>query len=540
MWSARWLWLCVGLAILFGVFFRVEHIERRSIWTDETWTALRLSGHSYADVRALFDDATHSDAQILNLQRVGPSSTLAETVSGLAAEEPQHPPLFYAIDRYWAALTGSGVADIRFPAMVFSVLAIAGVFWFCIELTGSGVAAAAAAALMAVSPFFVDYAGQAREYSLWTAMIAITSALLLRTARRPNLGGWLLYGLAMTIGLYSDLLMVLVLLGHAVYVGISYRRERKVLGAFAAAGAGSLVLFLPWLAICISEHQRMVSANAWILEPYPWRVILGKWIFNTGTVLFDAEYANMRLIPIAGVMLVLIAVTFLVFLWEDRTKARTMLLALAAAVALPQVAVDIATHGHESSIARYMTPLWLVLLVAVALFFARRMERGGGALHSGWFVAFCAVLAVSTISSAINSRAVGWWDNNDDYPWTRMAAAVNTVEDPFVLSEQHAAAVLVMSHYVKPATHFYLFRDVPPALPSAAAGGFLLAPSVRTVDEVAHLQYQMTPIAIQPYTQASAAVLKLHEAELAKASHPTRSIQQASFLWRLARPLAER
>ena len=521
--SLRWLWCIIAAVVIAGVLFRAEHVVHRTFWTDESWTALRLSGHTYADVRNLFDGRVHTTPEIMQLQRVSASRNVGDTVAGLANEEPQHPPVFYVVDREWTGLFGNSIAAMRSLALVCSLLAMLAIAWFAWELSGSAIVAGIAAALMALSPFFVDYAGQAREYSLWAAFVAATSALLVRALRDPSPARWSWYAGVMTLALYSDVFMAFVLAAQGVYVVALYFRERRVLVSFLAAALVATVLFAPWLAVCIEAHGRMASSNAWAFTPYPLRVILEKWAFNAGSVFFDAEYANLRLVPVAAIVLLLTIVAAVIALRKETARTSWLLVALGASVALPQIAVDLVTHGHTSTIARYMIPLWIVMLVALALFFGRRIET------RGWSVALCALLLVAGSSTAINSSAVGWWDNNDDYPWTRMASEINTSSHPLVVSEGHWADVLVMSHYVRPGTEFLLFKGAPPE-GLRVHDAFLMAPSDRTVTALESEHYELAPIPIAPYTQASAAVARFHESLESGGSE--------AFLLRFVRPVA--
>jgi uncharacterized membrane protein len=505
----RWLWCIIAAAVIAGVLFRAEHVVHRAFWTDESWTALRLSGHTYADVRSLFDGNVHTPSEIMQLQRVSASRGIGDTVAGLASEEPQHPPVFYVLDREWTEIFGNSIAAMRSLALICSLLAMLAIAWFAWELSGSAIVAGIAAALMALSPFFVDYAGQAREYSLWAAFVAATSALLVRALRRPTLARWSLFAGVTTVALYSDVFMAFVLAAQGVYVLALYYRERRAVISFLVAAAVATMLFVPWLSICLEAHGRMASSNAWAFTPYPLRVILEKWAFNAGSVLFDAEYANLRLVPIAAIVLILAIAAAVIALRKETPQTSWLLVALGASVAVPQIAVDFVTHGHTSTIARYMIPLWLVMLVALALFFGRRIEERS-LTYVAWSAAFCALLLVAGSSTAINSSAVGWWDNNDDYPWTRMANEINMSSHPLVVSEGHWAHVLVMSHYVKPDTEFLLFKGAPPS-GLRVHDAFLMAPSDRTVTALESERYELAPIPIAPYTQASAAIARFHE-----------------------------
>ncbi len=539
--SARWFWLVVGLAVVLGAFFRVEHIDRRLFWSDESWTALRVSGHTYIEVRHLFDGRIHTNAEVNRFQQADPFRGLSATASGLAAEEPQHPPLFYILDHIWALAFGNAIPALRSPALLFSLAAIAAVYWFVVELGGSAIAAGAAAAIMSVSPFFVNYAGQAREYSLWALAISVTSALLLRALRRHSALGWVWYGLAMAVSLYSALLMIFVLIAHAIYVVVEKSEDRWSITAFAIAAVAAFVCFVPWLLVCVHGTHTIWAEQQWTRIPYPLTAFISKWAFNTDTVLFDAEYADMRLLPLAAVTLFVMLYTVFRVIRDERFRTWWLLVLLSVAIALPQILLDIATRGHSSTESRYMIPLWLSLLVAVALFFGRALGRSrSGGVPILPFAGLCAVLAVATFSSARNSMAVVWWDNDDDYPSTAMAAEINASGPrPLVVSEGHWAEVLVMSHYLAPDTRLLLFKGTPPFPLPIARRTFLLAPSARTLAAFAREpQYALTPTALAP--AESAALLGFRAA--ARKGHPGSAEGEApaDFLYRIQVRVARR
>ncbi len=239
----------IGAALVAGLVFRIEHIERRQFKADESMTALRISGHTMAETRAALADRTHSVADVLRFQTVDRNRGPMATVAALADEDPHSAPLFFLIDRLWAAYGGDSIQSLRLPALLFGLLAIAAMYWFCFELTANRVVAATGAALMALSPFFVNYSGQAREYSLWTALITVSTALLVRALRIQKRSLWFWYAIAMALALYADPLSASVLAAHASYVAIALR-QRAVRAAFSAASAAPSLLFCRGQSCC--------------------------------------------------------------------------------------------------------------------------------------------------------------------------------------------------------------------------------------------------------------------------------------------------
>ncbi len=221
--------IAVVVALIFGLLYRIEHIERRQFRADESMTALRVSGRTFASFNRLFDGGIYSVNQVRAFQRVNPGLGATATVAGLAAEEPQSAPLFFVIDRWWAGMAGSSIVALRLPSLLASLAAIAALYWFCFELTRSHYISGAAAALMAVSPFFINYGAQAREYALWTFLLIAASAFLLRALRSERSSTWLWYAATMALALYADPLTLLVGGAHALYVLVLYRSNARAL-----------------------------------------------------------------------------------------------------------------------------------------------------------------------------------------------------------------------------------------------------------------------------------------------------------------------
>ncbi len=62
--------LVFGLALLAlaaGIAGRAAHLDRKLFWQDESATALRVSGHGYADLYPLFDGKPHPVAAVREL-----------------------------------------------------------------------------------------------------------------------------------------------------------------------------------------------------------------------------------------------------------------------------------------------------------------------------------------------------------------------------------------------------------------------------------------------------------------------------------------
>src|ERR1700729_270668 len=148
---------------------------------------IHLLGYSEADIVRASPHLTHaSDIQAyFRLPSDRSHDGLTSTVAGLAAEDPQHPPLYYVLAHLWVDVFGSSLSAIRALPALFGILALPCVFWLALELFRSRATALVALGLFALSPVFVLYSQEAREYSLWTIVVALASVAFLRALRAP-------------------------------------------------------------------------------------------------------------------------------------------------------------------------------------------------------------------------------------------------------------------------------------------------------------------------------------------------------------------
>ncbi|MFO5494734.1 MAG: glycosyltransferase family 39 protein, partial [Cuspidothrix sp.] len=147
-------------------------------------------------------------------QHLNPKKGLIDTVNGLALEEPQITPLYFVILRLWTELFGSSVALTRSLSAVISLLTLPCIYWLCQELFESPLVGWMSVVLVAVSPYHVLFAQDARMYSLWTVTTLLSSASLLRAMRIKTRTGWAIYTVTLVLGLYTHLLTLLTAIGH--------------------------------------------------------------------------------------------------------------------------------------------------------------------------------------------------------------------------------------------------------------------------------------------------------------------------------------
>ena len=445
--------------VLFGAALRAYRVDYKTFWDDEALGTMHAFGYTEAEIVRASGKVT-SAAAMQRFLRLPENDSLKATVASLAVEDPQHPPLYYAFEHLWVRLFGPSVGSIRSLSVLFGVLALPCAFWFARELFGERRSAAIFTLLVALSPLFVLYSQEAREYSLWTVTTLLTCNAFLAARRAGGFANWVLFGSSVALSLYVYPLSALVALGCGFYVLLFERANlRRTFVPYLAAMLCATLAFTPWLRIMLTSSplrtgmEGIANAN---LRPGQ---IVFVFLRNVRSAFFDfGTFGGGRLssslnaaLLLAAVALVAYALLFLVR-HAPRDVWGFILVALCAPFVL-LVARDLTGHGRFVYQARYFIPLLLGLQLAVAYTFARKLALEPPAWF--WRGALAAVLAGEAASCLVSSAAATWW--NKDYERSpQVAALVNATPHALVVSEYFAPSILDLSRYLR--------GDVPLAL----------------------------------------------------------------------------
>ena len=118
-----WLQFFIITLLVLGVFFRFVNLDRKVYWIDETYTSLRISGHTETEViQQVFDGHVVNIKELQKYQQPNPEKGLISTINSLAVESPQHPPLYYVMARFWLQLWGTCRAVLRSLSALLSLV----------------------------------------------------------------------------------------------------------------------------------------------------------------------------------------------------------------------------------------------------------------------------------------------------------------------------------------------------------------------------------------------------------------------------------
>ena len=209
-------WAIVGAITFIAFLFRLPSFTD-ALFGDELSTYVVVNGYGIADMFTLI----HSDQEAT-------------------------PPLYYLLA--WVSQhLGDSSTWLRLPSLLAGLAAIPLTYLLGLRLT-SRPASLVATAVMALSPFLIFYATEARTYSVSMLMCLVSTYALVRATDDDDAERrwWVVYAVFTAAAMYSHYTSIFLLIGQAVWALVARRRrdrsahrvERRRRGALPPLASG--------------------------------------------------------------------------------------------------------------------------------------------------------------------------------------------------------------------------------------------------------------------------------------------------------------
>ena len=450
--------LWAGLALIVGVGLRFFALDAPMMWHDEVYTRIFVAGfHSHDWFGALYGGDPVTAEAMQHFLRPSSSTSAWSTVLGLAQDEPQHPPLYYLCARLWMDAFGYSMAALRSLSAVGGVLGLAAGVWLARALFDDRRVTLVSLALLAVSPFAILYAQEAREYAIWGAMVLGSTAALLRAQQRSGARRWAIYGVLTTVGLYTSLSHVGVVGAQVLFV-ILQSKGKVTRQSLAAAGTLTIsaLLWLPWALAVWAHYEAFRASMAWAREIHiPTTAVLSAFAVNVSRTAVDLWPEPSGVVWALVLVLVSLLIWALVrWLHPRQTPMRGPLLAVLVACAPIALLLvpDLLFGGIRSLSTRYFVPTLPILLIAFAHWtLAGRRWR--------WTVG-SAIWALALASSLGNAGVTTPWTKGVSVRLPAVAERVRAAGPDVLIigtrEQHHPGNLLALAALVPPTTRFHL------------------------------------------------------------------------------------
>ncbi len=411
----------MGLA----TYLAFSTLTLKPLWTDEFATIVFSLGHSF---KGIVVNQLISLPELLKPLQMTPTSSWAIVLQRLLTEDT-HPPVFFWLNYEWLQ-TGAkwwpqwfvereqwpSVVAVRSLSAVFGVLGVPAMFVFGWVSTRSWRVAQLAAGLMAVSPFGLFLAQEARHYSLATLWVILSLTCWMTMIRAwhdravPSL--WLSWAwiLVNAFGIATHYFFLLILCVEAMVLLLLlpaefrwFKREQNTARgwrfwfAIGTAAIGTGLNGLMWLSIWRSFDHRELIQWVYTGAQTGWQA----WV-NPIVNLIVGGITMVTLLPIQGVsqgwaivgggltLLSAIGIAIAVYRglrqqWQQQVGDRLLMWAAIGALTGAMVSLLYLDYGGGADVTRgfrfnFLYLPSLLLLVAWGLVGQRHWARWSGAV----------------------------------------------------------------------------------------------------------------------------------------------------------------
>ena len=495
-----WLRILIISLLILGVFFRFANLEKRAYWHDETYTLLRTSGYTVAEVtQKVFNGDVIRVEELQQFQSINSEKNLVGTINGLVKEDQHHPPIYFVMTRFWTQLFGDSVTVNRILPVLISLLALPLIYWLCLELFQSQLTAWIAVGLTAISPFHIHYAQEIREYSLWVVTTLLMSVSLLRAMRLDTKSSWIIYAATTIVGLYSALFSVFVMLSHGIYVAFTegFRLSRRFV-SYLLTSFIALAAFLPWIVVILTHIGKLREVTAWMDMSIPTKDLIKRWIFNLQSVFFETNFW----LPGSVKTLIAFAMTLLVgysiyALWRGTSKQVWLfIVTLIVPISLSLTLPDLVSGGIRSTNTRYFVPAYIgsQLAVAYLLSIGFTFTKIKFRLQRKLRILCLTIMALGVLSGVIKSI------NPEIIEEQQIAKIINQADMPLVVSGEASYSgggtfgdIMVLSHLLEPKVKLQLIIEPNvPEIPTGIKNVFLYK-LPESIQRELEIKYKLKP-----------------------------------------------
>jgi len=335
-----WVVLALGAVILSAISLPI--IGRSSIWFDEAFSA-------YITRFNFWEIAKYTAADV-------------------------HPPLYYWTLKLWEMLFGTTDVAIRSLSLLFALVAMLFAFLTARRLFGRR-AAALSVLLIALSPMVVRYSIEARMYMMVAAITMMATYVLTYAINSRGKRPWIIYGILVSIGMWTHYFAALVWLAHWLWRFIVVRqtgvRGKELLRKFFStnwimAHVIAIAGFAVWLPVMVKQLGGIQGTGFWI----------GPVSINTPTnymtnLFYYQEHEQVTGWYAVALLFVIMLLTVLVVkTYRSMTKnARQnyLLLIILSLVPVGLLMVASLPPAHSSFVERYVMPSIVVASILMAV-----------------------------------------------------------------------------------------------------------------------------------------------------------------------------
>lgn len=200
-----------------------------------------------------------------------------------------HPPFYYLLLDVWTLVAGDSEFALRLPSALMATLSLAGIYAIgrqCFN-TKTGLIALL---MLGTAGMFLYYAREARMYSLYLALATLSTWAYLRWWHRPGIFRGILYGIFLTLMLYTHYTAFLIILAQTIHALFTIRQwtAKSSLWQIVIPYGLSGLCFAMWLPFFMQQFVINTGFVAPGALPGDWGTLAALWLKLSGgnTIIF--------------------------------------------------------------------------------------------------------------------------------------------------------------------------------------------------------------------------------------------------------------
>ncbi|MGK7930103.1 MAG: glycosyltransferase family 39 protein [Microcystaceae cyanobacterium] len=247
--------------ILLGTILRFTNLTAKPPWTDEFATMVFSLGNRFEGIplNQVISGETFLTPLIIN------SQTTITDVINLILDKDNHPPLYFVLSHLWTKLFSSqgemvSLWGMRSLSVIFGIVSIPLVYWVGKKILKSSMIGHFSAAIIAVSPYGVFIAQEARHYTLAILFVIASIGCFIQAFEKLTNREFLSYQLIFiwiivnSLGLSVHYFLGLVIIAEALSLMLLFLLKLR----------GKRVYFKPWLSLIWVALGTATSGLIWV------------------------------------------------------------------------------------------------------------------------------------------------------------------------------------------------------------------------------------------------------------------------------------
>ncbi|MBI5567802.1 MAG: glycosyltransferase family 39 protein, partial [Chloroflexi bacterium] len=378
----------------------------------------------------------------------------------------EHPPGYYVLLAGWIQLVGDSEVALRWLSVFIGTLSIPLMYRLARAAHGA-LAGWLAALILTVTPVHIFYSQNARMYVLLSALAVVSWWLILKLQRADRPRNWLALAAACFYGLGTHYYMGLVIASQAVYLGLTWRQNKRL-----------FIKWLIWLGVPLGAAALYVLSSSGVMATLQtmFEAGLGSAVTvgSLRALAADLVFGPHGNLGIAVWLIVLAAVGLGVGVAlrgrsgrSDRSGVpRSIGVLLACAIVVPLVLVCLAP---ETLAVRYV--LFLVFPMILALVIVIEWPQTIALRQPRWrpvLVAASAVLLLTLLALNVSRLPNHYQALNSDYGRTVRFVCANYRPGDGVIFYGPWQVIMQYYYPIGPVPYLYLPPQAPPVLDPVA------------------------------------------------------------------------